>query len=485
MLPSSLAVTLALAVMTPHPARAAAPDVEAAMLEAATFFQDRLSVEGSYAWIYNAADLANRRGEGVTNLSQGWSQPPGTPAVGLAYLAAFKATGRELFLNAAKETAEALIRTQLQSGGWQGLLEFDPAARGMWCYRIDEDAGRPDCGDIEGNKIKNATTIDDSITQAPLTFLMRLDSELDGAWDEIGEAVHYGLDGLLDAQYPNGSWPMRTDFKVPDELTRSAWRARYPAAWSSTYVAPRGEIYFINDHVIRDVIRVFLMAADLYDEPSYLAAARRGGDFLLAARMPEPQPGWAQMYNADLEPVWGRKFEPPAIAAYETRSSIEALLELYAATGERRYLEGAGPPARWLDRSRLPEGDWARFYELGSNRPLYFDADYQITYDDDEAPEHYKFRNAFGIVPVLERYRHLANNGETPAEENDLAPVPSEAEIEAIIAALDDQGRWVEGDKIHSGSFVRNLTALANFVAARNGNRLPDYLRPIMPLLDR
>jgi hypothetical protein len=79
----------------------------------------------------------------------------------------------------------------------------------------------------------------------------------------------------------------------------------------------------------------------------------------------------------------------------------------------------------------------------------------------------------------------LANNGETPAEENDLAPVSSEAEIEAIIAALDDQGRWVEDDKIHSGSFVRNLTALANFVAARNGNRLPDYLRPIMPLLDR
>ncbi|NJO35699.1 MAG: hypothetical protein HC869_24090 [Rhodospirillales bacterium] len=446
-------------------------------------FQEQLSVEGSYVWRYDASDLSQRRGEAVTTLGQGWTEPPGTPAVGLAYLAAFKATGRPLFMDMAKATARALLRTQLESGGWQALLEFDPVARAAWCYRADAGTGRPDCEAIEGNKLRNVTNIDDNISQASLTFLIRLDSELRGEWGDLRKAAMFGLEGLLEMQYPNGSWPVRSDFKIPDALTNSAWRARYPAEWSRTYVEPAGEFYITNDHVVRDTIRMFLLAADTYREPAYLATARRAGDFLLAARLPESQPGWAQTYNPDLEPIWGRKFEPPAIAAYETASSIEALLELYAATGERRYLEGIDPPARWLEQSRLPEGDWARFYELETNRPLYFDADYQITHDGGEAPDHYSFRGSFGIPSVLERYRQAAD-GEVLAGQADVSPVPSDADVEAITGALDDQGRWVEDGLIHSGSFVRNLAALASFAAAEKGVSLPDYIRPVRHKLD-
>ncbi len=476
---------MVLTLLAVCPARAAEPDVEAAMVEAATFFRERLSVDGSYVWIYDASDLARRRGEGITNLSQGWSQPPGTPAVGLAFLAAFEATGRPLFLEATRETADALIRTQLESGGWQGLLEFEPAARQAWCYRVDIGSGRPDCAAIKGNKLKNATSIDDNITQSSLTFLIRFNAELQEDSGGAGDAALYGLERLLEAQYPNGAWPGRFDFKMPNALTTSAWRARYPADWSRDYVKPGGELYLVNDHVVRDVIRLLLLAADVYGEPAYLATARRAGEFLLSARMPEPQPGWAQLYNADLEPIWGRRFEPPAITSSETAGSIEALLDLHAATGETRYLEGAAPAVRWLGRSRLPAGDWSRFYALGSNRPLYVDTDYRVTYDDDVLPDHYRFKSTFDIPAVLERYRRQTTGGEAPSGWNGSAPVIGEAEVGAIVGALDDQGRWVEDDRIHAGRFAENLTALAAFVAARNDDPLPDYLWPIRHQLDR
>ena len=469
-----------LPAVTGGQARSANRDIETAMVEAATFFRSQLSVEGSYVWTYNAADLDERRGEGSTNLSQGWSQPPGTPAVGLAYLSAFKATGRTIFLDAAKETAYALIRTQLESGGWQGLLEFDPAARRAWCYRIDAKLDRPDCDKIENNKLKDGTSLDDNISQAPLTFLMRLDEELEGGMDEARKAVIYGLDRFLDAQYPNGAWAFRFDFKIPNELTNSAWRSRYPDDWSKTFVKPGGEVYVVNDHLIRDTIRMFLLAYEIYDEPAYLMSAKRGGDFLLASQMPPPQPGWAQVYNEDLEPIWGRPFEPPSIASNETAGSIEALIELYLATGEQRYLDGVQPAADWLVRARLPSDDWARFYELGSNKPLYVDTDYKITYSDRNLPDHYGFVGSFGIPQALDRYRQAAaSHGKAWA-----SPVPKEAKVAEMIDALDKDGRWVKDGAIESAVFVKRLGALASFAAAQRKETLTDYLFPVRHQLD-
>ncbi len=466
-------------------AHAMEDDIEAVMVKAATFFREQLSVEGSYVWKYNALDLSERWGEGITTLSQGWTEPPGTPAVGLAYLAAFKATGQQLFLDAALEAAQALVRTQLESGGWQGLLEFDPTARQSWCYRIDKGKGRPDCEAIEGNNRKNTTSPDDNKSQSSLIFLLRLDEELRESSSEVRKAVIYGLNKFLEAQYPNGAWPHRLDSSLIGKLTSSAWRARYPETWSRIYVKPVGEVYSINDHLVRDIIRMFLLAYDVYDEPAYLAASKRGGDFLLSAQMPEPQPGWAQMYNGDLEPIWGRPFEPPSIASNETAGSIQALLELYDVTGETRYLDGAALAIRWLEQSRMSEDNWARFYELESNKPLYVDVDYQITYRDDNLPDHYRFAGHFGIKRVLKRYRQVTHDGDGPSGRDQTCPVPKKTRVVEFIEALDAEGRWLDGDMIDSGVFIKRLSGLACFLAAEKGEALPDYLEAVKHQLDR
>lgn len=466
-------------------AQSAGPDVEAAMVKAATFFRGELSVEGSYVWKYNPSNLAERKGEGKTTLSQGWTEPPGTPAVGLAYLAAFKATGQQFFLDASLETARALVRTQLESGGWRALLEFDPEARQSWCYRADKGKGRPDCGAIEGNKRKNSTSPDDNKSQSSLMFLVRLDDELSGSAGDVREAAIYGLDKFVDAQYPNGAWPHRLDSGVLEKLTSSASRSSYPENWSRTYVKPKGELYLTNDHLVRDVVRMLLLAYDVYGEQAYLAAARRGGEFLLSAQMPEPQPGWAQIYNGDLQPIWGRPFEPPSIASNETAGSIQALLELYEVTGKARYLDGAASAALWLEHSRLPDNQWARFYELETNKPLYVDNDYQITYSDDDLPDHYRFVGQFDIKTVLENYRNVADNGGVTSDQARACQAPNKADVDGFIKAMDEDGRWIEDDTIKSDTFVKRLAAMACFLAAEKGEALRDYLAPIKHQLNR
>lgn len=468
------------------PASADLSPAEAAMLKAARYARENLAVEGSYVWLYDAADPASRSGEGITSLNQGSTEPPGTPAVGLAFLEAYEATGQTYFLDAATETAMALVRTQLESGGWQWLLEFDPKAREAWCYLVDRTSGRPDCGMIVDNKKKDATSLDDNISQSALTFLMHTDIALGGGHAAIKEAVAYGLERFLEAQYPNGALPFRSDARIPDSLTKSAWRARFPESWSRTFVPPSGEVYITNDQLMRDVVRMFLAAHQLYREPAYLAAARRAGEFLLSAQLPAPQAGWAQVYNSDLEPIWGRPFEPPAIASRETAGAVEALIELYQATGERRYLEGAASAHDWLEQSRLDDGQWARFYELDSNRPLYFDQDYKLSYEGDAMPNHYVFVSDFGIPAVLDRYRRVAAGTPPDGKRVDKGRGgPDEGEVERIIGALDAEGRWVENGEIASGSFVRNMSRLAAHVARQRGRGLPDHIGFIEEMLDR
>src|SRR5689334_20062759 len=69
---------------------------------AVQFFRARVSVEGSYLWQYSS-DLTLREGETKATNTMAWVQPPGTPTVGAALLAAYQRTGDEYYREAAIE----------------------------------------------------------------------------------------------------------------------------------------------------------------------------------------------------------------------------------------------------------------------------------------------------------------------------------------------------------------------------------------------
>src|SRR5689334_21830874 len=101
---------------------------ETTLRKAAEYYRTRVAYRGGYVYYYSP-DLKLRYGEGMASPTQIWVQPPGTPIVGLAYLAAFGATRDRYYLDAAHEAGEALIYGQLKSGGWQNAIDFDPAGR--------------------------------------------------------------------------------------------------------------------------------------------------------------------------------------------------------------------------------------------------------------------------------------------------------------------------------------------------------------------
>ncbi|MCC6695970.1 MAG: polysaccharide lyase [Candidatus Hydrogenedentes bacterium] len=439
-----------------------------ALRKAVAFFREHVSTEGGYLWRYSA-DLSKREGEGVAGPRTAWVQPPGTPAVGEAYLFAHSMTHDAFYLDAAKETGYALLKGQLQSGGWDYRIEFDPEKRVKYAYRADQRT--------DGEK---TTTLDDNTTQSALQFLMRLDRALNFEDQSIHEAAGFGLYALVKAQYPNGAWPQRyRDFPNEDEYPVK--KASYPASWSRTYVKHGySEYYTLNDNTLSDCIETMLLAADIYGETQHASAAAEGGDFLLLAQMPDPQPAWAQQYDMDMHPAWARKFEPPAITGGESQGAIRMLIHLAARTGEARYLEPIPRALAYLKSSLRPDGKLARFYELQTNRPLYFTKDYQLTYSDEDMPTHYSFVVLSNIDALEHAYQDAIKGISGPARDSE-----AQAEQPAILASrareaidlLDERGAWVEAGTLryHEGddtrkiidctTFGRRVRALAAFLA--------------------
>src|SRR5215510_16092495 len=175
----------------------------------------------------------------------------------------------------------------------------------------------------------NTSTFDDDTSQSALRLLMRVDSMSQQQDPEVHHAVVYALAQLLTAQYPDGAWPQRYNGEPRNPAEYPVQRARFPETWSHTF--PRVDFhafYTFNDNAVCDLIRTLLEAHQLYGTQVYLDAARKGGDFILLAQLPEPQPAWAQQYNPHMEPAWARKFEPPAAVSSESGGSIPALVDL-------------------------------------------------------------------------------------------------------------------------------------------------------------
>jgi hypothetical protein len=312
---------------------------------------------------------------------------------------------------------------------------------------------------------------------------MRADKALSFQDAKIHQAAIRGLESLLTTQYPNGAWfvfckSVPKPYPPEDYPVR---KATYPEAWSRT--PTRAQIcYILNDNLVPDVVHTLLDAWDIYRDERYQAAAKKGGDFLLLAQMPEPQPAWAQTYDVKMQPVWGRKFEPPAIAGAESQTVLESLLTLYRRTGEKKYLATVPPAVAYLQKSRLPDGRLARFYELQTNKPLYFTRSYEMTYSSDDMPTHYKFIWDSRLEAIEAEYqRLLAADPATLAAPPKVDTAKLAAQAAAAIKGLDDRGAWVERGTIRfheveppSGAikcrtFADRVHVLSQFLVAARG----------------
>lgn len=479
-IPGLIVVMVVMTLATPPAAAEPTPDAtRKALHRAVDFFRQHASAGGGYVYQLSE-DLSKREGEGKVGPTTAWIEPPGTPAVGLAYLEAYRLCGESILLDAAKETANALIRGQLESGGWDNRIDFDPATRPKYAYRADGGSGA---------KLRNTTTFDDDKSQSAIRFLMQLDRELEFKDDRLHEAVMYALDAVLKSQYACGAWPQRYS-EFPEANEGPAKKASLPSRWSRTYPGTKySGFYTLNDNTMSDLITTLLDAWETYGDERYLNAAAKGGDFFLLAQLPEPQPGWAQQYDREMHPAWARKFEPPAVTGGESQGVMRTLILLYQRTAAQlddadRFLEPLPRAIKYYKRSQLPGDKLARFYELQSNRPLYFTKDYQLTYSSDDMPTHYSFIVSSKLAAIE---TELTRIRQTPTEKLWLprkVAIPQKStsladRVAKVIEQLDSRGAWVESGRlryygdddptqriIRSDTFARNLRLLAGWIAS-------------------
>lgn len=463
LLPSAMAADPVLAELVTSDLRQAAMR---AMKKAATFYRGRVANYGGYVYYYSL-DLQQRWGEGKAAPYTLFVQPPGTPTVGMAYLEAYAATGDSFYLDAARQAAEALVLGQLESGGWTQKIHFGPAKR-LGKYR-------------KGNGGSwNVSSLDDGQSQAALQMLIRADRALDFEHADIHEAARYGLDALLGAQFANGAFPQ--GFREPVE-PQPVLKARFPDYdWRTEgRIKDYWDYYTLNDNVAGTVCDALIDAHRVYKDDKYKAALERLGDFLILAQMPDPQPGWCQQYNYDTVPIWARKFEPPAITGWESQDVMETLIKIARHTGNQKYLEPIPLAMEYFRKSLLPDGRIAQYYEFKTNRPLYMDARYQLTYDDSAVPGHYGWKQPARLDSIESAYED-AKTGVSPTKAPSAAEL--DEQVRTIIRELDADGRWITtyaGERlvgqpefrdafryISSDVFSRNVEILSRYIASSN-----------------
>ena len=130
------------------------------------------------------------------------------------------------------------------------------------------------------------------------------------------------------------------------------------------------------------------------------------------------------------------------------------------------------------------EGGLARFYEIGTDKPLYFTKQYELVYRDDDLPTHYGFIVSSKLDSIEREYKKLKERG---ASKTWRLPRPKAPKLndsllkstQQLIEQLDDRGAWVEkgtlqnfpqseqsGRIISTRTYLNNLSHLADFIAA-------------------
>ena len=280
----------------------------------------------------------------------------------------------------ARALAATVLLYQHESGGWPKNTDFSKPPTPNQLVQMRRGA--------------NAPTIDNGGTTTPLRFLARIISaNTPEAARDARLAFARGFDYLLAAQYENGGWPQFFPL-------REGYYTRI------TY----------NDNAMVNVLALLRDASRGEPPYAFVDAARRerasaavakGVDCILRTQVKQNGvlTAWcAQHDEKTLEPAWARKYEPPSLSGSESAGIVRFLMAIEKPSPEIvSAIEGA---AAWFEKAKLTgirvekvrdaagKSDrrvaaatedapplWARFYELGTDRPLFLDRDSVPHYD--------------------------------------------------------------------------------------------------------
>ncbi len=275
---------------------------------------------------------------------------------------------------AARAVADTVLLYQFDDGGW-------PKNRDMTLAPAAEAAARqnPVAAD------EQMPTIDNNATHTQLRLLARVISAGNGTAAHRA-AVERGLDYLLAAQYPNGGWPQ-------------FFPLRHGYYSHITF----------NDDAMAEVMRVLDDVAHARAPFAFVDADRRaraaravakGLECILRCQVIEDgrRTVWcAQHDEVTLAPAPARNFEPISLSGNESVGVVRMLMQvedpspevIAAIEGAVAWFRTVAIPGLRLDATPGADGHrdrhavadsaapviWARFYEIGTNRPIFVGRD--------------------------------------------------------------------------------------------------------------
>lgn len=420
--------------------------LESTLARACKYFHDHVAQHGGYVY-FVSEDLTRFFGEGEFDKDTIAVQPPGTPTVGEAYLAAFQATGDENYRRYAKSVADALLDGQLASGGWDQNIYFHPSAKRFGNYR-----NRPENKNPRESKAWNRSSLDDDQTQSAIRYLLQAE-EADVIQHDYRS---YGCVGAISslcstAMFQNiGGFPQVFDGNRPVEVATK--KASYPTYdWKTERrIKNYWDYPTLNDGLALSVASTLRMAHYTWgpSDSEMFDALFSLGRFLELAQMPDPQPAWCQQYNEEMIPMWARKFEPPAIATSESQEAMRALMIIALVHSDERLLEPIPRALAYLKQHELPGGMLPRFIELKTDKPLYMTRDYELTYDDRNVPTHYGWKRKSELAEIEKELAECRKQIKELPYKADQPIVVNRTKVNRVRLAeamqtCDEKGRWV------------------------------------------
>jgi PelA/Pel-15E family pectate lyase len=237
-------------------------------------------------------------------------------------------------------------------------------------------------------------TIDNKATTMPMRFLALMTQATKDA--RYKDAFTRGLDYLFAAQYTNGGWPQFYPLRDQGYYSRITYNDN----------AMVNVMFLLRDVAAGEAPYGFV---DAERRLQAQAAEGRGIDCILKTQLKHggKLTAWCAQYDEHtLEPAWARNFEPPSLSGEESVGIVRCLMQIAAPPPEVcAAIEGA---VAWFKAVQIPgmryqrgtaadgkrdgrlEPDpkagpiWARFYEIGSNRPVFTGRDKQIHYSYQE-----------------------------------------------------------------------------------------------------
>ena len=273
----------------------------------------------------------------------------------------------------ARRIAENLLLYQYPSGGWPKNIDM---AAPLTAAQKAELAERP----------HDDATIDNGATTTQIAFLARIHGVTQDA--RYRAAAERGIDYLLAAQYPNGGWPQYFPLR----------KGYY------THITFNDGAMIDTMTVLRDLAaaRPAYAWANAARRAQAKAAVERGIECILKCQVVQDGKltAWAAQHDEQtLAPAWARRFEPPSLASAESVGIVRFLMSVESPSPD--IVAAIDAAVAWLDANKItgfrsevvsapdqPGGRdrvliadekapplWARFYELGTNRPLFMGRD--------------------------------------------------------------------------------------------------------------